>query len=105
MPFAAGGDGGSLNSYRPDTGLWRQMWADSSGAWVEFTGKWNGAAMVLTGVWPQPGRPKQWTRMTYTPLPGGSVEQAGESSDDEGKTWQSSFDLIYRPAVEKDAPK
>jgi len=105
MPLVTGGDGGSLNSYRPADGVWRQMWADSSGAWVEFTGKWNGSAMVLEGVWPQPGHPKQRTRMTYTPLPDGSVEQAGESSDDEGKSWQPSFDLIYRPVSAKDAHK
>ena len=100
MPIAAGGDGGSLNSYRPENDVWRQTWADSSGAWVEFTGKWNGTAMVLDGIWPQPGHPKQRTRMTYTALPGGGVEQLGESSNDDGKSWQASFDLIYRPALE-----
>ena len=98
MPIGPGGDGGSLNSYRPENGVWRQTWTDSSGAWVEFTGKWNGTAMVLDGFWPQPGHPKQRTRMTYTALPGGAVEQLGESSDDDGKSWQPSFDLIYRPA-------
>jgi hypothetical protein len=100
MPIAPGGDGGSLNSYRPENGVWRQTWTDSGGAWVEFTGKWNGTAMVLDGIWPQPGHPKQRTRMTYTALPGGAVEQLGESSDDDGKSWQPSFDLIYRPASE-----
>lgn len=100
MPIAPGGDGGSLNSYRPENGIWRQTWTDSSGAWVEFTGKWSGTAMVLDGIWPQPGHPKQRTRMTYTALPGGAVEQLGESSDDDGKSWQPSFDLIYRPASE-----
>jgi hypothetical protein len=38
------------------------------------------------------------TRMTYTKLADGSVEQAGTSSDDGGKTWQPSFDFIYRPS-------
>jgi hypothetical protein len=104
MPLK-GADGGSLNSYRPEAGVWRQMWTDSSGAWVEFSGKWNGSAMVLEGVWPQPGHPKQRTRMTYSRLPDGTVEQAGESSDDEGKSWQPSFDLIYRPAAETDTRK
>jgi len=101
MPLVAGGDGGSLNSYRPADGLWHQVWADSSGAWVEFTGKRNGAAMMLEGNWPQPGHPKQRTRMTYTPLADGAVEQLGESSDDEGASWQPSFDFIYRPVPEK----
>jgi hypothetical protein len=101
MPLVPGGDGGSINSYRPEDGLWHQTWIDSTGAWVEFTGKWNGTSMVLEGVWPQPGHPTQRTRMTYTHLPDGSVEQAGQSSDDEGKSWQPSFDLIYRPATDQ----
>lgn len=98
MPLA-GGPGGSLNIYVPATGKWRQFWVDSSGSAVDFTGGWNGTAMVLEGAWPQPGKPEQHTRMTYTKLSDGSVEQAGQSSDDGGKTWQPSFDLIYRPAA------
>jgi len=97
-PFAAGGEGGSLNSYVASEGKWRQTWIDASGARAEFVGGWNGKAMVLEGVWPQPGHPTQRTRMTYTPHPDGSVEQAGETSDDEGRTWQPGFDLIYRRA-------
>jgi hypothetical protein len=105
MPLVAGGDGGSLNSYRPEDGQWHQIWADSGGGWVEFIGKWNGASMVLEGAWPQPGHPKQRTRMTYTRQADGSVEQLGESSDDEGQSWQPSFDFIYRPAPERTAAK
>jgi hypothetical protein len=33
--------------------------------------------------------------MTYTPRGDGSVEQAGETSDDGGKTWRPGFDFIY----------
>ncbi len=36
--------------------------------------------------------------MTFTPLADGSVEQAGDVSDDNGKTWKSSFDFIYARA-------
>jgi hypothetical protein len=96
MPLS-GGAGGSLSTYVPSRGTWRQFWVDSSGATVDFEGGWNGSAMVLEGVWPQPGKPTQRTRMTYSKLADGSVEQAGQSSDDNGKTWQPSFDLIYRP--------
>lgn len=90
--------GGSLNAYSPEKKIWRQFWADSDGSSAQFEGGWNGKAMILTGVWPQPGHPTQMTRMTYTPLADGSVEQMGVTSDDDGKTWQPSFDFIYRRA-------
>ncbi len=94
MPLR-GGDGGSFSSYLPDKHGWQQLWVDSSGSWVTFTGGWDGNAMVLEGVWPQPGHPQQKTRMSYRLLPDGTVEQSGVTSDDNGKTWQPGFDLIY----------
>jgi hypothetical protein len=99
MPLKGGG-GGSLNAYRPADGIWRQTWIDAQGSWAEFSGTWNGRSMVIEGGWAQPGHPDQRTRMTYTPLPDGAVEQRGETSDDRGKTWQPSFDLIYRKAAD-----
>jgi hypothetical protein len=98
MPLSNAG-GGSINSYDPLSNTWRQFWADSQGGSAFFTGGWNGKAMVLTGIWPQPGHPKQMTRMTYTRIAGGSVEQLGVTSDDNGKTWQPGFDYIYRKAA------
>jgi len=98
MPLVSGGDGGSLSTFVPAKKEWRQFWVDSSNAAVDFTGGWDGKSMVLTGEWPQPGHPDQLTRMTYAKLADGSVEQAGTSSDDGGKSWQPSFDFIYRPA-------
>jgi len=95
MPLQGPG-GGSLNAFVPATGKWRQTWLDAGG-YADFTGGWNGTAMVIEGVWPQPGKPKQVTRMTYTPMPGGRVEQKGETTDDSGKTWQPSFRFIYSP--------
>ena len=93
-----GGGGGSLNSWVPAESAWRQTWVDSSGTRADFKGGWTGEAMVLQGVWPQPGHPTQLTRMTYSRLPDGAVRQLGVTSDDGGKTWNPSFDLIYRPA-------
>jgi hypothetical protein len=98
-PLVAGQDGGSLSSYVAKEPGWRQTWVDSSGARVDFKGGWDGHAMVLTGVWPQPGHPDQLTRMTYTAGADGSVRQKGESSDDGGATWAPSFDLTYRKAA------
>ncbi|MGZ3305519.1 MAG: hypothetical protein ACXU8U_06625, partial [Asticcacaulis sp.] len=96
MPLKGPG-GGSYSAYVPGRDGWRQTWI-SPGGFVDFTGGWNGHAMVITGNWPAPGHPDQLTRMTYTPLDGGSVEQAGETSNDNGRTWQPGFDFIYRRA-------
>ena len=93
-PGAAGG--GSLSAWVPGDPGWRQTWVDSSGAWVEFRGGMRGQAMVLQGVWPQPGQPRQIMRMTYTVRADGSVQQRGDTSDDEGRSWQPNFDFLYR---------
>ena len=99
-PLGGGGAGGSLSTYVPDRKAWRQFWLDAGGSAVDFTGGWTGSVMVLTGVWPQPGHPAQITRMTYTPLADGAVEQALATSDDGGRTWAASDDLIYRRTTE-----
>lgn len=100
MPIGKEG-GGSLSSYDPKAGAWRQTWVDSSGATVEFRGGAQGSAMVLTGPWSDvlgPGK-SALIRMTYTPEAGGAVRQKGEASSDQGKTWQQNFDFTYRPAA------
>ncbi|MFL5298192.1 MAG: hypothetical protein ACJ798_17580 [Phenylobacterium sp.] len=97
MPKGSPG-GGSLSIYVPAQKAWRQTWIDSSGAYVDFKGGWNGQAMVLTGDWPTPAGAWQLTRMTYTRASDGSVRQAGAVSKDGGKTWAPSFDFTYRKA-------
>ena len=49
MPKVPHQDGGSLSIYVPAEKGWRQTWIDSSGAYVDFKGGWDGQAMVLTG--------------------------------------------------------
>ena len=98
MPLKGAG-GGSLSAFVPDEG-WQQTWIDASGARVEFKGDAGPDRMVLTGWWPGVlGAGKGATvRMTYTREPGGAVRQEGDTSVDGGKTWQASFDFLYRPA-------
>lgn len=88
-----GQTGGSLNIWLPGEKAWKQTWIDSSGTRADFSGGWNGKAMVLTGKWAGP-----LVRMTYTPNADGSVRQAGEQSTDDGKTWAPTFDFTYRRA-------
>lgn len=99
MP-ARGGGGGSLNAWRPEERRWRQLWADSSNGWVDFSGGMEGEAMVLTGAWRNPDGTPNLTRMTYTRNADGSVRQAGTVSTDNGRTWRPSFDFTYVRAAE-----
>jgi hypothetical protein len=91
--------GGSLNLYDAAAKMWRQTWADSSGSWVEFTGRVEGKAIVMTGLWRGAAGPGKdnLTRMTYSAGADGSVRQLGEASTDGGKTWAPSFDFTYKP--------
>jgi len=94
-----GQDGGSLNAYVPAERAWRQTWVDSSGSRADFTGAWNGSAMVLSGSWPEADGRTRVVRMTYTPNADGSVRQFGEASHDGGETWAPDFDFTYRKPV------
>lgn len=98
MPLR-GGDGTSMSFINHDTGRWQQVWVGSDGKRVDFEGGMVGEAMVLTGYWDGvgPAGSDLLTRMTYTLGEDGSVRQFGEGSTDHGKTWQTSFDLTYRP--------
>jgi hypothetical protein len=101
MPLR-GGEGGSLNSLDPATGRWHQTWVGSGGGGrVEFVGGMAGEAMVLTGWWPGSGPNGEdgLTRMTYSRAGEGAVRQHGEFSPDNGVSWATSFDLLYRPAA------
>lgn len=91
-----GAGGGSLSSFDAAKGVWRQAWVDSDGSWAQFEGGWDGAAMVLTGPWPEPGATDRLVRMRYARLADGAVRQIGEQSLDSGKTWEASFDFTYR---------
>lgn len=98
MPIGKTG-GGSLSNYDKGLGSWHQSWIDSTGTRVEFSGRVEGGAMVLTGQWSGVVAGKDGTvRMTYTSEPNGAVRQKGAVSTDNGKSWAPSFDLLYTPA-------
>lgn len=92
MPFTLS-TGGSLNSYDPKAGVWRQTWLDSGNHRVEFVGTLQDGRMVLTSL---PAADGGLTRMTFSVEPGGAVRQLGQVSGDGGKTWSLSFDFTYR---------
>ncbi|ANY20480.1 hypothetical protein A6F68_01972 [Tsuneonella dongtanensis] len=101
MPLKGAG-GGSLTGYDPTTKRWTQTWIGSAPGPVYFTGGPVSGGMILTGEWKGSGPKGEdgLTRMSYSRQPDGAVRQHGEFSADHGLTWQTSFDLIYRPHKE-----
>ena len=94
-----GGGGGSFSHYDKERRYWRQAWVDSSGARVDFDGGPVDGRMVLTGHWANVVAKGQdgLIRMTYSKQSDGSVRQHGEQSTDQGLSWTTNFDFIYRP--------
>jgi hypothetical protein len=92
---ARGMTGKSFNIYNAAKGKWQQTWVDSTGNVLELYGEFKDGAMRLTGEKHGPKGGKIIDRITFFPLEGGRVRQLWESSQDEGKTWNTVFDGLY----------
>jgi hypothetical protein len=94
---SSGGEGRSYNAYDSITRQWYQFWSDDQGGTLSLSGGLKNGAMVLTGERPSliDGKPQR-QRISWTPLANGNVRQHWETSDDDGASWQTSFDGEYR---------
>jgi hypothetical protein len=94
---ARGLTGYSFNTYDPGDQKWHQTWVDDQGTLLLLSGEFKDGKMVLSGATPARGTAKAaLQRITWSPLPDGSVRQLWESSEDGGKTWTVAFDGNYR---------
>jgi hypothetical protein len=89
-----GSSGKSFNIYDVNDKKWHQTWTDDRGTFTHYIGAFTDGKMVLVADQPANGKPGL-ARMTFSKLADGSVRQFGESSSDGGKTWTTSFDLVY----------
>jgi hypothetical protein len=93
---ARGSDGTSLNAWDAVYGVWRQFWTGADGTVLRLQGGLHDGAMVMEGELPKRGGGIQRQKISWTPKPDGSVVQHWQTSDDEGRTWQTSFLGVYR---------
>lgn len=94
---ATGFVGTSINKYNFSTKMWEQMWVDMSGSTLHIKGAYRDGKMILENE--QPARSGKGTvknKITYYNNADGTVRQHWEFSNDQGKTWQSAFDGLYR---------
>ena len=92
-----GSAGQSFNLFDRSIGKWRQTWVDNIGGQHDYRGELVGRDMVLEGDTPAPngalGRIP--TRLTFFHISADSVRQFSQVSADSGKTWTTSYDLMY----------
>lgn len=91
-----GGTGKSINAYNPILGAWQQFWVGEYGAVTEYReSEWRGDTLSFRATSRAGGTPIS-LRLTFNPLPDGSVRQFGEQSTDDGRTWTPTYELFYR---------
>jgi hypothetical protein len=93
---ASGGSGHSINVYDQADGKWHQTWVDATGDQVHYIGSWaNGKLEFRADDIATPQKQPAILTMTFEPRPDGTIRQSGTQSNDGGKTFATSFDLIY----------
>jgi hypothetical protein len=90
--------GKSYNSYNSATKQWQQTWVDNTGGTTEYLiGHFENDAMYfLSRAFPGKNGLTNIRKLTFFKLKDNRVRQLGEISNDEGKTWNTEFDLEYR---------
>jgi hypothetical protein len=96
---ASGFDGRSLNTWDAASRQWRQFWVGGDGVLLQLAGGLRDGAMVMEGELPTASGGVQRQRIRWTPAPDGSVIQHWETSDDAGRSWNTSFLGHYRRAA------
>lgn len=96
--------GTSINKYNFENKQWEQYWVDNGGLTLHLIGNLQGKNMVLEGASVQTnttvldGQEIKTTlnKITWHNNADGTVRQHWQTSNDNGKTWQTSFDGLYK---------
>ena len=91
---ALGKGGMSINYYDADDQQWHQDWVGGDGTILHLRGGLKAGAMVLSGE-SKGAKGTVINRITWTPLPGGKVQQQWETSTNTGASWKTAFVGIY----------
>jgi len=88
--------GQSWSVYNPSTKQWQQTWVDNQGGYIVLTGEFKDGKMVLTT---QPVKNKNGvdviSRMIFYNIEKNSFDWSWEKSEDEGKSWKTSWAIHY----------
>ena len=89
--------GTSYNFFNKDIKKWQQIWIDNQGANLILTGERIDNQMIMkSGELVSQKGEKYINKITWTNNADGTVRQNWEVSKDDGKTWTSIFDGLYK---------
>jgi hypothetical protein len=90
--------GKSFNTYNAATNQWQQTWVDNIGGTTEFLrGEGSEGKIIFYADKVMDPKGKLFMRkLTFTRETIDMVRQVGERSNDEGKTWTTEYDLVYK---------
>lgn len=95
----SGFEGKSFNRYDGATGTWEQFWVDNRGGVLKLSGGYADGKMTMSGASIARGEPAL-NRITWHNNADGTVRQVWEQSTDDGESWKTVFDGLYRRAAE-----
>ena len=88
-------EGTSLNKYNFRTLEWEQFYIDNSGSTIKIHGGYSDGKMILSNR-VETAQGVSLNRITWYDNADGSVRQHWQASQDEGETWSTLFDGIYK---------
>ncbi|MEM1409036.1 MAG: hypothetical protein AAGG59_19785, partial [Bacteroidota bacterium] len=89
--------GQSINYYDPIDEKWHQHWVGSGGDVYNYLETKRDTGMLqFESKFMGPGGQIGLSRLTFTLNDDGTVRQLFESSVDDGKTWSTAFDGLYK---------
>jgi len=87
--------GRSMSMYDARAKLWKQVWVDNSGAWLDFTGGLEDGRMVFARDAERDGR-RFRQRMVFDDVTRDALTWRWQRSDDAGRTWKTLWEIAYR---------
>lgn len=89
-------NGKSINFYNAQTQKWEQHWVGSAGGYQKFeNGEYKNGAMRFTFLRINADNTESIGKFTFFNQGPNQVRQLSESSNDQGKTWNTDYDFTY----------
>lgn len=93
---ASGSAGSSLNFYNPQEDRWEQFWVWRNGTTIHTKGGYSDGTMILQGESQNRDGETVLNKISWYDNEDGTVRQHWEISKDDGDSWSTVFDGMYR---------